>query len=125
MFSYSITHNILSTGDATISIKQLKTKICSESLKFLLLKVNLEGISLNILSIRFSFCNHSCYLLWSAVFQFCSLEKETVQKKNEYISVQQAGAADTCNSKSNFGLHLTVSQQQMRPSNKFSSQYST
>lgn len=53
MFSYSITHNILSTGDATISIKQLKTKICSESLKFLLLKVNLEGFSLNILSSGF------------------------------------------------------------------------
>lgn len=43
MFSYSITHNILSTGDATMSIKLLKTKICSESLKFLLLKVSLEG----------------------------------------------------------------------------------
>lgn len=44
MFSYRITHSIFSTGDATLSNKLLKTKICSESLKFLLLTVNLEGL---------------------------------------------------------------------------------
>lgn len=38
IFSYSITRNILSTGDATMSIKLLKTKICSECLKPQLLK---------------------------------------------------------------------------------------
>lgn len=51
MFSYRITTNVLSTGDATMSIKLLKTKICSESLKLLLLKISLEGFSLNILSV--------------------------------------------------------------------------
>lgn len=50
MFSYSITHNILSTGDATGSIKLLTTKICS---KVLLLKVSLEGFSQNIYIVDF------------------------------------------------------------------------
>lgn len=80
---YSITHNILSTGDATMSIKLLKTKICSESLKFLLLKVSLERFSLHILSSGFSLCSHCYCLLWCVAFQFCSLEKETVLKKKK------------------------------------------
>lgn len=70
-FSYSITRYIFSTGDATISNKLLKTKICAESLTFLLLKLSLEGFSLSIISNRFLVCYG--FLLCTA-FQFCLKE---------------------------------------------------
>lgn len=72
-----------------MSIKLLKTKICSESLKFLLLKVSFEGfyskftVMWILTNINTAFCCHCYYLLWYVAFQFSSLEKETAVKKKE------------------------------------------
>lgn len=106
MFSYRITHSIFSTGGATISNKSLKTKICSESLKFLLLKVNLEGF-VSKYNARSVFILE----LLTVAPWLSSLVQRKRKTRCSKRSIQQASVTGACSSKSRFGLHSAASQQ--------------
>lgn len=109
IFSYSITRNILSTGDATMSIKLLKTKICSECLKPQLLKDFLWIYCQVDFDKKKKKKEHESVPNFGGIktFQFCLPVEETVLKRKK-------NAVNQCSSRWERQLQLFLSRQYIR-----------